>query len=142
MGSSGDLTTSSSIFNPAAESDPFERSLGHTREFRMRRSVNWLTLGFTYSAMYMGRYNLSFANSALSKTYGWDKTQIGAIITAALSIYGFSAIFNGPIADKIGGRKAMFIGALGTVVFNFLFGLGAYLGFLGTGPLLVGYFAT
>jgi len=90
----------------------------------------------------MGRYNLSFANKSLSQTYGWDKTQIGAIITAALSIYGFSAIFNGPIADKIGGRRAMLIGASGTVVFNFLFGLGAYLGFLGTGTVLLAYFAT
>lgn len=92
--------------------------------------------------MYMGRYNLSFANKSLSSTYGWDKTQIGAIITAALTIYGFSAIFNGPIADKIGGRKAMLIGATGTVIFNILFGLGAYFGFLGTGTFLLGYFAT
>jgi MFS transporter, OPA family, glycerol-3-phosphate transporter len=114
----------------------------HTKAFRQRRAINWLTLGFTYSAMYMGRYNLSFANKALSQNYGWDKTQIGAIITAALTIYGFSAIFNGPIADKIGGRKAMLIGACGTVVFNFLFGLGAYFGFLGTGTFLLGYFAT
>lgn len=91
--------------------------------------------------MYMGRYNLSFANKALTDTFGWDKTQIGAIITAALSIYGFSAIFNGPIADRIGGRRSMLIGATGTVVFNFLFGLGAYLGFLGTGPYLLSYFA-
>lgn len=91
--------------------------------------------------MYMGRYNLSFANKALSDNFGWDKTQIGAIITAALSIYGFSAIFNGPIADRIGGRRAMLIGASGTVFFNFMFGLGAYFGFLGTGTYLLTYFA-
>ncbi len=114
----------------------------HSEDFRKRRAINWLSLGLTYSAMYMGRYNLSFANKSLSTTYGWDKTQIGAIITAALSIYGFSAIFNGPIADKIGGRRAMLIGATGTVIFNFLFGLGAYMGFLGTGTFLLGYFAT
>lgn len=107
----------------------------HTEAFRKRRAINWLTLGLTYSAMYMGRYNLSFANKALSQAFGWDKTQIGAIITAGLSIYGFSAIFNGPIADKIGGRKAMLIGAIGTVVFNLLFGIGAYLGFLGKVPI-------
>jgi len=92
--------------------------------------------------MYMGRYNLSFTNKSLSDVYHWDKTQIGAIITSALAIYGFSAIFNGPIADKIGGRRAMLIGAMGTVVFNLLFGLGAYLGFLGTGEYLLLYFAT
>ena len=113
----------------------------HSEAFRRRRAVNWLTLGLTYSAMYMGRYNLSFANKSLSTTYGWDKTQIGAIISSALLIYGFSAMFNGPICDKIGGRRAMLIGATGTVVFNFLFGLGAYFGFLGSGPLLLAYFA-
>lgn len=114
----------------------------YTWDFRRRRALNWLTLGLTYSAMYMGRYNLSFANKSLSTTYGWDKTQIGAIISSALLIYGLSAMFNGPIADRIGGRKSMLIGAIGTVVFNFLFGLGAYLGFLGTGTYLIGYFAT
>jgi len=114
----------------------------HSREFRRRRALNWLTLGFTYAAMYMGRYNLSFANKALSDNYGWDKTQIGTIITAALTIYGLSALFNGPIADRIGGRKAMLIGVFGAVVFNLAFGLGAFLGFLGTGPVLLAYFAT
>lgn len=114
----------------------------HTRQFRQRRAVNWLTLGFTYAAMYMGRYNLSFANKALSDSFGWNKTQVGTIITAALTIYGFSALFNGPIADKIGGRKAMLIGVFGAVVFNVAFGLGAYAGVLGTGPLLLAYFAT
>lgn len=114
----------------------------HSAEFRKRRALNWLTLGFTYAAMYMGRYNLSFANKALSDTYGWDKTQVGAIITAALTIYGISALFNGPIADRIGGRKAMLIGVFGSVVLNVVFGLGAYIGFLGTGNLLIAYFAT
>lgn len=114
----------------------------YSSEFRKRRALNWLTLGFTYAAMYMGRYNLSFANKSLSDSYGWDKTQIGTIITAALTIYGLSAMFNGPIADKIGGRKAMLIGSIGTVVFNFFFGLGAYLNFFGTGTLLITYFAS
>jgi OPA family glycerol-3-phosphate transporter-like MFS transporter len=118
-----------------------ERPL-HSREFRRRRARNWLTLGITYAAMYMGRYNLSFANKALSDTYGWDKTQVGTIITAALTLYGLSALFNGPIADRIGGRKAMIIGVFGAVVFNIAFGFGAFLGFLGTGTLLLGYFAT
>ncbi|MGB2959387.1 MAG: MFS transporter [Bacteroidota bacterium] len=114
----------------------------HSSAYRRRRAVNWLTLGFTYAAMYMGRYNLSFANKSLSDTYGWDKTEVGAIITAALTIYGIAALFNGPIADRIGGRKAMLIGVFGSVLFNILFGMGAYLGAIETGPLLLAYFAS
>ena len=110
--------------------------------FRQRRALNWIVLGITYSAMYMGRYNLSLANPLLSQKYGWDKTQIGSIISPALFAYGIFAIFNGPIADQIGGRRAMLIGASGSIFFNFLFGLGAYFGFLGTGTYLLGYFAT
>jgi len=114
----------------------------HTPEFRSRRTQNWLTLGLTYAAMYMARYNFPFANKALSDQYGWSKAQIGAIISTATLVYGISAIFNGPIADRFGGRRAMLIGACGAFVFNILFGFGAYFGFLGTGPLLLGYFAT
>ncbi len=114
----------------------------HSSRFRVRRTQNWLALGFTYAAMYMARYNFGFANKSLSDTYGWDKTQVGAIITAGTLVYGLSALFNGPIADRLGGRKAMLIGATGAFFFNLAFGLGAYLGFLGTGPVLLGYLAT
>ena len=114
----------------------------HNLEFRRRRALNWLTLGTTYAAMYMARYNLSFANKSLSDTFGWDKAQIGAIISTMLTIYGFSALFNGPIADRIGGRKAMLIGVCGAIVANIAFGLGAYLGVLGTGTVLLAYFST
>src|SRR5512137_3221625 len=113
----------------------------HSPEFRRRRALNWLTLGTTYATMYMGRYNLTIANKSLSDTFGWDKTQIGAIISTMLTIYGFSALFNGPIADRIGGRKAMLIGVCGSVAANLAFGLGAYLGFMGTGALLLSYFS-
>src|SRR5207249_2592628 len=99
-------------------------------------------LGFTYAAMYMARYNFSFANKSLSDTYGWSKAQIGGIITFATLVYGISALFNGPLADRFGGRRAMLIGASGAFVFNLMFGLGAYLGVLGKGPLLLGYLAT
>src|SRR5690242_19992841 len=114
----------------------------HETGFRSRRTRNWLTLGLTYAAMYMARYNFGFANKALSDAYGWNKAQVGAIITAGTLVYGISALFNGPLADRFGGRRAMLIGASGAFVFNLMFGLGAYLGVLGKGPLLLGYLAT
>lgn len=117
-------------------------STNHSPEFIKRRTQNWLVLGLTYAAMYMARYNFGFANKALSDTYGWDKAQVGTIISTATLIYGLSALFNGPIADRMGGRKAMMLGAAGATVFNLAFGLGAYLGFLGTGAVLLGFLAT
>lgn len=48
----------------------------HSAAYRNRRALN--------SAMCMGRYNLSFANRALSDTYGGSKTQIGAILMLRL----------------------------------------------------------
>ncbi len=114
----------------------------YSAEFRSRRTQNWLVLGLTYAAMYMARYNFPLANKALSDAYGWDKAKVGAIISTATLVYGVAALFNGPIADRFGGRRAMLVGAVGAFVFNVLFGLGAYLRVLGTGPLLLGYFAT
>lgn len=119
-----------------------EPTVKHAPQFLARRTQNWFVLGLTYAAMYMARYNFPLANKALSDTYGWDKSQVGLIITTATLLYGISALFNGPIADRFGGRRAMLIGATGAFSFNLLFGLGAYMGFLGTGPVLLGFFAT
>ena len=111
----------------------------HTNEFRVRRRLNWLVMGFTYASMYMARYNFGFANKALSDVYGWNKAQVGTIISVATLVYGVSALFNGPLADRFGGRRAMLAGAMGACLFNLAFGLGAYLGVLGAGPLLLAY---
>jgi OPA family glycerol-3-phosphate transporter-like MFS transporter len=119
----------------------FERPL-HSAPFRLRRTQNWLVMGLTYASMYMARYNFGFANKSLSDAYGWNKAQVGAIISAATLVYGLSALFNGPLADRFGGRRAMLAGAIGACAFNLAFGLGAYLGVLGTGSLLLAYFAT
>ena len=113
----------------------------HTFSFRRRRASNWIVLGLTYSAMYMGRYNLSIVNPLLSETYGWDKTQIGSIISCALFAYGLFAMLNGYISDRVGGRKALLIGATGTIVCNVLFGLAGSLKVLGTGSTLLAFFS-
>ena len=114
----------------------------HSEAFLRRRRANWLVLGLTYATMYMGRYNFGLVNKTLSDAYGFDKTQIGTIISTASAIYGVSAIFNGPIADRIGGRRAMLIGVFGAVVFNLAFGLGAYIGAVDKKTLMLAYFAT
>jgi MFS transporter, OPA family, glycerol-3-phosphate transporter len=114
----------------------------HSNAFRRRRTANWLVLGTTYAAMYTGRYNFALVKDTLSTRYHLSNTLAGTIITAGALVYGLSAFFNGPIADRIGGRKAMLIGLSGAVVFNLVFGLGAYIGALRSSAVVIAYFAT
>ena len=90
-----------------------------------------MALGLLYTSFYMCRYNLSIANVSISKQFGYNNTQMGWIITTTLLAYAFGQIINGLLTDKIGGKKAMLIGAAGTVTMNLLFGAASFAGLLG-----------
>jgi len=78
----------------------------------------------------MCRYNLPIANSAISGEFGFTKRQMGEIITTALIAYACGQIVNGLLTDRLGGKRAMLIGAAGTVVMNILFGVASFWGLL------------
>ena len=113
--------------------------------FRTRRFLNWFPLGLMYAAYYMGRYNLTVANPYICSELGWTKAEFGVVISACLIVYGLSVLLNGPMADRIGGRKAILIGAVGAFFFNLVFGAGVFTRFI-TYFILVGmvqyYFQT
>lgn len=92
-------------------------------EFRRRRAVNWLSLGFLYAFFYMTRYNYTAVAPILADVLGWKNTDLGVFETVMPLVYGLSVVLNGPFADRIGGKKAFLFGAAGVVVMNFLFGL-------------------
>lgn len=96
----------------------------YTSEFRKRRVQNWVLLGLMYGFFYMSRYNLSAVIDHIMSQFGWTYDQRGTITAAGLATYGFAVFLNGPLADRIGGKKAILIGALGAALFNVLFGLG------------------
>jgi OPA family glycerol-3-phosphate transporter-like MFS transporter len=98
----------------------------HPSAFRLRRGINWVTIGLTYAAYYVNRYNLSFCSSAICQTFGFNNTQYGAISTGRSWSYALGQFFNGLLADRIGGKQAMAIGGYGTAVMNVLFGLAWY----------------
>ena len=91
--------------------------------FRQRRALNWVLAGLMYALFYMARYNFDAINARLSDLFGWTNADIGIISTVTTTVYGLAVFFNGPLADKIGGRRALLVGAGGSAVFNFLFGL-------------------
>ncbi len=107
-----------------------QKVLKHPAGFRPRRGLNWGFIGLLYTSFYMCRYNLSLANGPISAEFGFSKSQMGQIITTALLAYACGQIINGLLTDRLGGKKAMLIGAAGTITMNVLFGVASFWGLL------------
>jgi len=93
----------------------------HGRWFMLRRFINWFPLGMTYAFLYMGRYNLNVAKNALGNAM--SKEDLGLIFAAGTTVYAFSFLVNGPLVDKIGGKKGIIVAAIGASFANILLGL-------------------
>ncbi len=101
--------------------------LGHSLQFKRRRLWNWLPLGLTYAFLYMGRYNLTVSKSAFGGLM--TNSDFGTIFSIGTWVYGCSFVMNGPLTDRIGGRGAILISALGAALANFMMGMATYLGY-------------
>ncbi len=102
----------------------------HPRGFRRRRGLNWAFIGLLYTSFYMCRYNLPLAGGAIRSEFGFSRAQLGTIITTQLLAYACGQIINGLLTDRLGGKRAMLIGATGTIVMNILFGVASFWGLL------------
>ncbi len=102
--------------------------LGHDDRYRHRRVRNWLPVGLLYSFLYMGRYNLTVAKGVFEDMMGpsgeslMSNADFGLIFGVGTAVYGFSFVLNGPITDRIGGKKALLIGGAGAAVANLAMG--------------------
>ncbi len=103
----------------------------YPKGFRPRRGLNWGFLGLLYTSFYMCRYNLSIANKSISDEFHFSRADIGKILTTWSLAYACGQIINGLLTDRIGGKKAMLIGAGGTIVMNVMFGAASFWGVLG-----------
>lgn len=95
----------------------------HEKGFRTRRGLNWFFLGLTYATYYLCRYNLSYIAPELKESLGFSNAQYGAIQSARNGAYAIGQFVNGLFTDGMGGKRAMTIGAIGTVILNITFGL-------------------
>jgi len=102
----------------------------HPPGFRQRRGLNWAFIGLLYTSFYMCRYNLPLASGAIRSEFGFSRAQLGTIITTQLLAYACGQIINGLLTDRLGGKRAMLIGATGTIVMNVLFGVASFWGLL------------
>ncbi len=90
--------------------------------FRKRRVQNWLVLGLMYSAYYIARYNFRAATPFLVEEFHFTKTDISALWAAFSFAYGTGQLINGLFTDRIGGKNAMLIGGVGTLIVNLICG--------------------
>jgi OPA family glycerol-3-phosphate transporter-like MFS transporter len=106
--------------------------LGHSDAFRRRRVLNWLPLGLLYALLYMGRYNLKvskFAFEEMRNAAGgalMGNEDFSTVFGVGTVIYGFAFLINGPLTDRIGGKRAILIGAGGSLVANAAMALGTW----------------
>ncbi len=103
----------------------YNNPLNHGGWFMIRRFINWLPLGMTYAFLYMARYNLTVSKTALggmmtNQDFGW-------IFGIGTTTYGVSFLINGPLVDKIGGKRGIVIAALGASMANISLGVLTYL---------------
>jgi sugar phosphate permease len=103
----------------------------YPRGFRPHRGLNWGYLGLLYTSFYLCRYNIAVANKSIADQYHFSYEQMSEILFTSTLIYAFGQIINGLITDRIGGKKAMLIGAAGTITLNSLFGAASAWGILG-----------
>jgi OPA family glycerol-3-phosphate transporter-like MFS transporter len=106
--------------------------------FGARRGLNWSVVGLLYTSFYMCRYNLSIANKPLADEFGFSNSAMGDILSSQFYAYAIGQVVNGLITDRLGGRKALLIGAAGTVAANLAFGAASFVGQLWLFALLWG----
>lgn len=86
--------------------------------YRWRRGRNWFFLGLLYAGYYLCRYNLNTVTPEIAKEYNFDNKQMGQMSTGRDFGYAIGTFVNGLFADAMGGKQAMAVGAIGTVLLN------------------------
>ena len=107
----------------------YNNPLKHGGWFLMRRFINWFPLGMTYSFLYMARFNLTVAKNSLGDLM--SNADYGLIFGAGTVTYGLSFLINGPLVDKIGGKKGIIVAGLGASAANIVLGVLTYLALTG-----------
>ncbi len=115
---------------------PSDSAVTHPPGFRARRGLNWAIIGLLYASFYMCRYNFRWATPDLQKEFGFQYSQITQILGCWFWAYGIGQFVNGLLTDRIGGKRAMLIGATGTILANVVFGAASLFGTLSTFSLI------
>lgn len=99
--------------------------MNHSRWFMLRRFINWFPLGISYAFLYMARMNLNVSQDSLGELM--SAASFGTIFAAGAVTYAASLVINGPIVDRIGGKRGILIATIGAAFANMALGWATYL---------------
>ncbi|MGD9126594.1 MAG: MFS transporter [Planctomycetia bacterium] len=115
-----------------------EQLLRENYRYWRTRVLYTTTIG--YAVFYLVRKGLSTAQPIIEKEFGFDKWQLGLILTLTGIAYGVSKFINGFAGDKTNPRYFMFLGLIGSAIINVFFGLSSGIIAFGIFWLLNGWF--
>ena len=78
-----------------------------------------------YIGYYLCRKNLSAALPLMSEEFGYSNSELGLIALYSEFAYALGKFINGPMGDKIGGKKIFLLGMVGAIISNLLFSQGS-----------------
>jgi MFS transporter, OPA family, glycerol-3-phosphate transporter len=90
----------------------------HSPAFLRRRFANWFPVGLTYAFLYMARYNLRVGTNIV-----FDKAQFSDIYFWGTLTYGVAFVINGPLTDRLGGKRTIMLAAVGSLFANIAMGI-------------------
>jgi OPA family glycerol-3-phosphate transporter-like MFS transporter len=93
---------------------------------RAWQNITLVTLFTGYAGYYVCRSNLSVATPLILREFegtGIDEEAIGGIVSLGVLLYAIGKIFNGVLADRVGGRPLFLLGMFMSIVCTVLFGL-------------------
>jgi sugar phosphate permease len=88
-----------------------------------RRLARWRTSTFSvvvlgYVGYYFCRANLYTALPLISQAFGYTNTELGLIALYSEVVYSLAKFVNGPLGDRIGGKRVFVLGMVGAIACN------------------------
>lgn len=91
------------------------------------RTSTFLVMLFGYVGYYMIRQNLSAALPLMKTAFHFSNSDLGLIGASSEIVYAIGKFLNGPLADKLGGKKIFLLGMAGGILCNLVFAFGTSL---------------
>lgn len=102
-------------------------SSSELRQITRWRLTTFWSLLIGYVGYYICRGNLAAAFPLLEQEFGYSNIQLGLIASLSEIAYAVGKFINGPLTDRIGGRRIFFVGMAGAIFWNLIFSLSSSL---------------